>query len=646
MNQLVQSPGVDLVREPDFSLGGLSVSPSTGRVRARGRDQRVEPRVMEVLVVLARAAGRTVSRDELIEACWGGRFVSDDAVARVIAKVRSLARGVEPEPFVLETLPKVGFRLVAAGQAPAGTAAPDEAEKSPSAPGRAPPLAAAVARRWRLLAALALALTAVVVGAVWLAWRADRPLGPDGRVEVMLFEPLQPEPALQRYATALGDAVVRGLASNGVKTLQRPAPRDAGGKAGDAEFRVAGTVDRDGDRYVVNAQILDQRTGMVLWSGRFDRDAAAPVGFHEEAAHLIGDNLHCALWYRAADGKPMEPAVFSLFLNACALRPRRTTSDPRPYAAAAARVAQAAPDLSHAHSLHALALAIVAGVGTSDPVQAERAGRAAEAAAGRALRLDPRNGQAHAALAARYNGWGHWLEREKSVLRALELSPDLLHGQNFYTGMLLEVGRREDAMEVNRRAISLDPFSPYLLGTLGQSNAIAGNHAEAEAHLKRVELIDPDRGRQHRYQIALWWENPREGLPKLRRYADPADRRRLACHEAYLARLIQADGAPQRGLPEQCVAEPWDYRARMLARAGDIDGAYAAFAAAGPGTVRFPIYLFYPEMKGFRADRRFMPLAHRLGLVEYWTKSGAWPDFCAEPDLPYDCKAEAARLVG
>ncbi|MGZ6018730.1 MAG: winged helix-turn-helix domain-containing protein, partial [Phenylobacterium sp.] len=106
--------GVVLTREPDFRLGGLDVSPSTCRVRGDGVDQRVEPRVMEVLTVLVREAGRTVSRDQLIEACWEGRIVSDDAVNRVIAQVRALSRLLDPAPFVLETMPKVGVRLVPA----------------------------------------------------------------------------------------------------------------------------------------------------------------------------------------------------------------------------------------------------------------------------------------------------------------------------------------------------------------------------------------------------------------------------------------------------------------------------------------------------------------------------------------------------
>jgi hypothetical protein len=46
-----------------------------------------------------------------------------------------------------------------------------------------------------------------------------------------------------------------------------------------------------------------------------------------------------------------------------------------------------------------------------------------------------------------------------------------------------------------------------------------------------------------------------------------------------------------------------------------------------------------------RRDPRFMPLASQAGLVEYWTTTGKWPDFCAQPGLPYDCRAAARALT-
>jgi hypothetical protein len=113
-----RSSRFDLAQEADFDLGALRVSPSACRVFAEGREIRVEAQTMAVLVVLARASGATVSRDKLVESCWQGRIVSDDAITRTIGKVRALARGLATSSFTLETLPKVGYRLTPGAGAP------------------------------------------------------------------------------------------------------------------------------------------------------------------------------------------------------------------------------------------------------------------------------------------------------------------------------------------------------------------------------------------------------------------------------------------------------------------------------------------------------------------------------------------------
>ena len=47
--------------------------------------------------------------------------------------------------------------------------------------------------------------------------------------------------------------------------------------------------------------------------------------------------------------------------------------------------------------------------------------------------------------------------------------------------------------------------------------------------------------------------------------------------------------------------------------------------------------MFQARMPELRNDPRFVPLCARLGLVEFWTKTGKWPD-CAD-QVPYDFKA-------
>ncbi len=103
----------DLGREADFSLGGARVRPAAREVVAGGQRIRLQPRVMQVLVALARAGGRPVSREALVEACWGPFTLGDDALNRCIQKLRGLGRTDAPGAFEIETVPRVGYCLLA-----------------------------------------------------------------------------------------------------------------------------------------------------------------------------------------------------------------------------------------------------------------------------------------------------------------------------------------------------------------------------------------------------------------------------------------------------------------------------------------------------------------------------------------------------
>ena len=102
---------VELKREGEFELGLMTVRPSASEIVVDGVAQRVEPRVMQTLVALVQAEGEVVSRDELVARCWEGAVVSDDAVTRAVGQVRRLSRQA-PGSFTLETIAKIGYRLV------------------------------------------------------------------------------------------------------------------------------------------------------------------------------------------------------------------------------------------------------------------------------------------------------------------------------------------------------------------------------------------------------------------------------------------------------------------------------------------------------------------------------------------------------
>lgn len=110
-----------LAHEPSFSIGPVEVHPATRTVSRGGADEIVEPRVMQVLVALAAARGGVVARDDLVQSCWDGRIVGDDAINRVLSRLRRLAEGIGHDAFAIETITRIGYRL-RAFDLPEGTA--------------------------------------------------------------------------------------------------------------------------------------------------------------------------------------------------------------------------------------------------------------------------------------------------------------------------------------------------------------------------------------------------------------------------------------------------------------------------------------------------------------------------------------------
>lgn len=151
---------VDLAHVPAFTLGRLSVRPAVHQVvRDDGAEEVLQHRVMQVMVALARADGGIVTRDELTMSCWDGRVVGEDAINRILSRLRSVATGIGAGSFRIETITRVGYRLLREGQA-----APDLGEAL--APARAP---SGPNRRRILVGAGAAGVAALAGGAWW--WR-------------------------------------------------------------------------------------------------------------------------------------------------------------------------------------------------------------------------------------------------------------------------------------------------------------------------------------------------------------------------------------------------------------------------------------------------------------------------------------------
>jgi len=101
-------------RERPFRLGPFHVDPQRNRI-ARGADETlVQPKVMDLLCVLAERPGEVVGRNALIDLVWGRAFGADESLTKAISQLRKAFGGGERSADVIETIPKRGYRLLIA----------------------------------------------------------------------------------------------------------------------------------------------------------------------------------------------------------------------------------------------------------------------------------------------------------------------------------------------------------------------------------------------------------------------------------------------------------------------------------------------------------------------------------------------------
>lgn len=97
-----------------YRFGRCEVDSATRQVRVDGRPSAIEPRPFDLLVHLIRHRRRVVTKEELLETVWPRETVSDTALARAVMKARKAIGDSGSEPSQIRSLPRVGYRFVAA----------------------------------------------------------------------------------------------------------------------------------------------------------------------------------------------------------------------------------------------------------------------------------------------------------------------------------------------------------------------------------------------------------------------------------------------------------------------------------------------------------------------------------------------------
>jgi tetratricopeptide (TPR) repeat protein len=413
----------------------------------------------------------------------------------------------------------------------------------------------------------------------------------------------------------------------------------------------------------VDVSLVDAKTSVTLWSNEYRRSVDEGEQMQEQLATHVADVLRCALVSRRPRAGDIDPDTLGIFLRACD-RMQRYDQGPEVLLEAARQVTERAPRFSRGWSMLAMASAVAALRAQPDRVEELR--QNARIAADRAKALDRRNAESDLALSLILSPYD-WSARQALIARALENEPNSADANVFQGNLLAETGRVRDSLTFYRRAVALDPLSPVawaaMLPALGQ----LGEFTEARALRDRMHRTWPDSPSvwYNRLNNSTFGRDPNAALAVL----DTVDSSPIRMEQpvrsawrAYLVAMRDNDAAGMRAgarrLAELARSGAFDMPRSISAAslAGDVDAGFALAeeyfgGVQSSGFGRAPIsgghrsFLFLRPGAAMRRDVRFMALADRLGLVDYWTQTERWPDFCAEPDLPYDCRAEAARLT-
>lgn len=614
---------VDLAREPPFRLGGLEVRPAVGELEWPGGRETLQPRVMQVLVTLARSRGEVVSRDALVEACWGGRVVGDDAIHRCMAHLRRLSE--RTGGFTVETIPRVGHRLIVAAPKQRRTWLPSLA--------------------WPLLGLVTLAIAAT--GFWWLHnARASAP-----RVEVAALAIAGGGAEVRGFAQRTAADITGFLNEGGVQTATDQKP---------AEFRVDGTIREESGRLYMRLFLKQPRARVTLWTREINGPAADSARLSEQAAAAAADAVWLALEPRRQRGLKLDPETLALHVRAGEVAMR-----PPPFREGEARqlseqIVARAPRFAAGRGHLAVALASEATIAP----QAERAALRARARreAEAAIDLDPSTaGAAYHALyqLSRQERPTDILAAEDVLLAGLRQAPRDPFLNMRECRLLTEVGRPADAMAYCRRAVALRPLAAASGYSYAQAIYVDGDLAQADRAIDLTLRRDPEHGyaRLARFEFAALSGSAEKAQQLLH---DPATAPQFISStgnpalDAFLkartsGRADDADAASQA-----LVAAGEDGRvdvrlaARALVALGRVDDAFAMLSRPGPRAVLAAVnngFLLEPSTAPLRRDARFWALAERAGLTTYWLRRDAWPDFCQREMALEACRVAAKAVA-
>jgi TolB-like protein/DNA-binding winged helix-turn-helix (wHTH) protein/Tfp pilus assembly protein PilF len=480
-----------------LQVGDVVVSPTLNRLEKGDRSTQIEPRVMDVLLALAQADSKVVSRQDLIDRVWGEVAGSDDGLSRAVSVLRSALGSVGDEERYIETIPRRGYRLAV----PVSEDIKTQPRQPTGAGSGIDP--ARQGRRWPgPVLAGSLAILALVIGSLyWLENGAQPGEIPEPAYEASLavlpFEPFSTEQSDRFFGYGLTEELIHSLSAvpelgvaartSSFSFGEGGRPRGdirAIGEALGVSHIVEGSVRREGERVRVTAQLIRASDGLHVWSSVEEHVGEDVFALQDKIVEEVSRavQLHLDVGYGegtrpARDIDPRALAYYYEGLHQLGNAMRHDGAADEGYQALR-RAVELDPDFAEAW----VALATTGVQWASGPLANDKVNfiRQVREDLAQSLRLAPDDHRTHIAHARFHAYVSLDLDKTRRHLAKAEelalLASETLYAQGYYAWL---VGRPEEALRYYERALRLDPFNLAARLSVALKLAVLGDGEQA-----------------------------------------------------------------------------------------------------------------------------------------------------------------------
>ena len=503
---------------------------------------------------------------------------------------------------------------------------PHPEQRYESADAMADALAKVIRRRRRLALRYAAVASVPIILGSWMAvaqgGRAPAAVGPSPVLAVLPFENLGGDSGSLELGDGLTYEIHRNLAvTDGLDLRSATSSFDfrdqhrnlteIGEQLG-ADYVLEGSVDQSDGAVRVTARLRRVADGNTVWTDTFDRTSRQLFEIQDQISLGVVNALGLKSWNGQRRYEP-DPQVYKEFLQASGLRSSRSPENAAK--AAVLFTAIVAKDPAFARAWAGLASAAANATLHQPAEEMPPVDPRMEPAAIRALKLDPRLAEAHAAMGNIYGRNRDWDNARKSFQTAIDLNPSLTTTYtDFVLSALMPMGKNIESLQRLEEARRIDPLSLDVRRLLVQVQVNAGLHAEAIENGRWVLERNPKFPYAEIFlaRALLFAGRPDEALPLFENAVSEGNWGYVGYLYAVTGRVQEAEALAAKA-PEAAARQMLIYGGL-----GDQDRAFEALErTAAVNWWRAATWMIRPEMRILHGDPRVEALRQRLGLPPF-----------------------------